>query len=314
MKRIYLFLFAFILFSTNLMSQAHDVELDYKINADNSLEILYTKHKVGSYTVYLHFTRLINAHNRRVEKVITNKKGTLCTVRPMERAKPIQFDFRYYYHKGKVNPKVKKDLVYTLPVKKGGKVYVHELAHINKVYFHEDIPVKNWKSFQFEVDRKDTILAVRKGRVVEIDDRFAPDTSDVYSYKRYSNMIRVEHVDGSFSQYKGFDRNKIFVNTGDIVYPQKPLGMLERFDKRDIYKLTFTAYFLIRDNEKDEIRNSIKIKGRSTECINPFFSTSDGIVQIKAGNFYSSDYTNDVIVEEMNRIEKKKLRKGKLNK
>jgi len=295
-----------------LLGQNYDIELDYKVNQDNSVEILYTKNKAGTYTVYLHFPKLVNAHQQRFEKVVKSRKGTLCKLLPIIRKKPIQFSYRYIFHPGKVEPRIDEDFEYLLPFKKNTSAYTYEMSNISEEYLEKEVSAKNWKAYQFEVNKEDTVCSIRKGIVTEIDARYHTDTSGVYNYYRNKNKILIEHDDGTFARYIGFHRDQIFVEEGERVYPQSSLGMLARHDKRDIYRLSIMQFFYNRDNSKDEIRNGIKIRGRITNCITPDFITTDGILNLENEQIYTATFTPEQLMEEMTRREKKQWKKGKM--
>jgi len=84
---------------------------------------------------------------------------------------------------------------------------------------------KTWKAYVVNLQTPDTVYCMRKGIVVDIKRGENSDTSMEKAYTSKTNQILVEHNDGTYSKYIGFDNDKIFVKLGQTVYPQSQLGV-----------------------------------------------------------------------------------------
>ena len=151
------------------------------------------------------------------------------------------------------------------------------------------------------------VKAIRKGVVVEIKNSYTADTLTKIDYYSKQNSITIEHKDGTVARYQGFDKNKIKVKLGEIVYPQSELGGLAKYDSRNLYRLYLTVYYYAT------------IKGKSLQKINstddyeasyltPNFYQNKDIVQVQSGVEYIVQYDEKNLFKEMKRREIKKFK------
>lgn len=298
MRRSILILLLFTI--QNLFSQ-NSIVLNSKRNKDNSVDIEYTKNKPGTYCVNLDFKSYENTLTPRKKYIIKNTSGLLERLSPIDKNKFISYSYTYSYRRGIPNPKVDTSFVYLLPFKNNTTFEVKYLNNLEIKYFDKEEP-ENFKAFQSIRNKPDTICSVRKGIAVNVIDNYSIDTTNVYSYSSKRNSIMIEHNDGTFARYEGFDSENIFVKEGDAVLPNQPLGTLIPYDQKKTYQLRFAIYYPL---EKQLEGENIQMLN-SNKYLNPYFQTTEGIVRLKPQKKYTTKISEEIIVKELNKKELKK--------
>ncbi len=304
-KIVVLLLFCVFFINEVVFAQNNVVDIEYKYNDDNTVEISYVKHLPGSYFLKLTFSKLDNCSNSGFEGIIKGYSGRLLTLRPINVTKSIRFSYNYRYFQGIPNPKVNRDFHYILPFKSGKTIRVSETKSLRgKMTGKKEL---TWKSFLVERTSADTVCSMRKGIVTKVVAKYDEVPSDDYSYISQQNSITIEHKDGTFSNYKGLNKDLIFVKLGQTVYPQTPIGVLSRFDK-STYRLYFDITYL-------KAINSSFFKQRTLDSeslmafVNPFFYCKRGVVKIIHNKKYTVATNDDVYFKEFTRREKRKYKK-----
>ncbi len=306
MRKIVLLLL-FCVFFTNeeVFAQNNVVDIECKYNDDNTVEISYVKRLPGSYFLKLTFSKLDNCSDSGFEGVIKGYSGRLLTLRPMNTQKNIKFSYNYRYFPGTPNPKVNRDFHYVLPFKSGKTVCVSETKSLRgEMTGKKEL---TWKSYLVERTSADTVCSMRKGIVTKIVAKYDEAPSDAYSYTSQLNSITIEHKDGTFSKYKGLNKDLIFVKLGQTVYPQTPLGILNRFDK-STYRLYFNITYLKALNNYFFKQRTLDSKSMIA-FVNPFFYCKRGVVKIIHNKKYTVAMNDDVYFKEFTRREKRKYKK-----
>jgi hypothetical protein len=284
-------------------SQNH-IELNGQINQDNSVDLFYSKDVPGSYCIYLNFTKHENTQTPENKFIVFGSGGKLFTLKPTNRDQSIQYSYRYTYMRGIPNPKLDSTFVYLLPFKNNISVDVLYLSYLGSKYFGQEEP-KNWRAFQFNCNKADTICSARKGIVVSVVDNYSLDTAQLVSYSSKRNTILIEHKDGTYARYEGFDSKKIFVKEGDQVLPNQPLGLLNQYDKSGTYQLRFSIDYLIGSIENLS-EDSMKKRKSDYNYLNPYFQTTEGVLKLLPNKRYTAQITEKAIIKELSTKELKK--------
>ena len=147
---------------------------------------------------------------------------------------------------------------------------------------------------------------MRKGIVVEIENKYKTDHSGTYKYTSKMNRIKIEHKDGTISKYLGFNKEYIFVKLGQTVYPQNKLGVFGLFDNTE-YRLYFDVSYLKKVDFKGE-------RNMSTDSnnVNPYFYSEQRALRLNANMVYTVEMSQYVFLKEFTRREKIKYKKNKL--
>jgi len=270
-------------------------------NSDHTVDFLYEKNKPGSYTVEIEFTKLTNCSMQNSKKIIvTNPRGTLFRLRPQNSQKGISFAYSFKYYSGIINPKIDADIIYTLPIKKDESLFVQESANVDEKYFGKEEP-DTWKAYSFSTS-SNQIHAMRRGIVVKVVNKYPNLNFDQYQYSSKTNKIIIEHEDGSYAHYKGFDKDFIKVKPGQQVYPGQYLGKIGLYSE---LKNEYYFYFLVRYR--------IKVDGElGTAFVQPTFSINNEELFLEHKMSYVNLYAKELIFQEFSKREKKKYLKGQL--
>lgn len=127
------------------------------------------------------------------------------------------------------------------------------------------------------------------------------------TYTSKTNLITIEHKDGTYSSYKGFDKNKIFVKLGQEVFPQTPLGQLGLFNN-DKFRLSFCVFHYLKDQFNRQ-KSTLSNRKKTKKYLNPYFTTDQSLVQIESSKTYKTVFRKEDLLQEFSRKEKKKYKK-----
>lgn len=301
-----LFIIAFLL-SQVIYAQKENIEITYERKSDQSVDFYYKKNVPGSYYVTLEFDKLTNCTtNYTYKKVIKNSSGFLFTLKPSNKNEGISFSYKIKYIIGNPDPKIDNEIIYALPFKTGKTVKILEASNVGEKYFESKKPI-DWKSFIVYSNEPDTIYAMRKGVVIRIIDKYINDDKLNKTYTSERNSILIEHIDGSYASYKGFDKNQIFVKLGQKVYPHTVLGKLEKFNKTN-YRLDFNTFHYL-ENLLDDKKSTLKNRNHKRKYLNPNFFTDNINKKIESRESYNVSFSEEIKLQEFSRREKKKYKK-----
>jgi len=300
----------YILFSFcfAIKAQKNAFSFDYKYNDDNSIDITYVKNKPGCYHMRYEFSSTKNTSSSGFEGNICNNSGTLIHLNPINSNEQINFTPDVFYSLGILNPKIDKDFTYVLPFKKGKTIQLFESYNIQEKYF--ETKKSNWKAYSIQRDVADTVIAVRKGIVVKIIDTFnASKTTIGKHFTSKRNSITIEHNDGTFAFYSGFEKNSIQVHIGQQVYPYTPLGTLSFYDQKK-YNLGFYLYYNTKEITRKSVHESFKGKESPYSYITPYFLTRDGLKKATNKSIYISEFNGGILKKEFTKRELRRLKKN----
>jgi hypothetical protein len=293
-------------FSFNLFSQTPKIEIERRVNSDNSVDVSYKKQEAGSNFIYIEFSNVFNCNVSDYKGVIKGYAGGILTLKPIDPKQSIGYSFRYYSIEGELNPKVDSLFHYVLPYKKGKRFRIAEASFLGEKYFAQEKP-KNWKSYVINSNSDDTICNMRKGIVVKIENKFQYSSLEmVYTSER--NSISIEHSDGTIARYTGFKKNGVFVKLGQTVYPQTELGIIEQFNANN-YRADISILFLFDENIRRIEKQTMQNYKSKYEFVTPYFVTENGVEKLEANKEYTSVCSEKELFEEFSRSEKKKYLK-----
>lgn len=303
-KLLLLFLY---LAPAHLLIAQQAIEISHERQDDKSIDFSYKKNAPGSHFVLIEFSQLENCNsNRIIKKVITNRSGRLFTLKPAFQDKGISFSYKVRWILGNPKPKVNHDIKYLLPYEVGLSKTIIEATNVSEEYFESEAP-EDWKSFLFYSEKSDTVLAMRKGTVVIIEDEHSELDKEGVTYTSRRNRIVIEHKDGTMASYKGFSKDKIFVKKGQTVYPHTPLGMTAMINEGR-YRLDFSVYHYL-PNLLDAKKSTLKNKIHRSKYLNPTFLLDGEYKKIEHRQSYISSINEKVRLQEFSRREKKKYKK-----
>lgn len=296
---------------TTVVAQGQqDIELNSKW-VGTSLEINATKRPLGSYTVLLVFSELQNTRQGRTFRtVMRNNSQKLLTIAPVNAEQPVDCAYRYSYVRGYHSPKLDSAFVYRLPystAREGAEAY--ELSNLNERYF-EGKPRRGWKAWQFLLAEGDTVFAMRKGVVVEVNDGEAEAQKGMEAtFRSKKNDVLVEQPDGTLCQYSVLENGSICVKVGETVYPGTPLGRAGAYYEGGERQVRTLVYF---PEENKRYRENDRENSSMFEYVyyNPHFATPEGILQLNNRGRYRAVSSPELVQREMTKKEMKDLTTG----
>ncbi|WP_180335620.1 M23 family metallopeptidase [Labilibaculum filiforme] len=278
------------------------IQVVYNRQPDNSVDFTFKKSLYGTYFITIEFDNLENAYGDSYSTTITGNAGRVCTLKPKNSEQGINFSYSYRYQQGKPMPKIKDDIVYTLPFEIGTKVKVHPLDYLGAT-LGDGVP-DTWKAFQFTSEKEEVVVAARRGLVVKVVDEFSTDTSRNYSFVRSVNEILIEHKDGTLARYSGFKVGSIKVKEGQFVEANSELGLSGRYNSDKQCQLKLAIYYL---NTRDILNaNTDAEKANQYGYVNPVFCYKGGSAILLMNNYYVATCTDEIITQEFSKREKKK--------
>jgi len=140
------------------------------------------------------------------------------------------YNYEWSFMVGHVNPKVKKDAVYLMPIANGVITETIELKNIQEAYgdelpAEEELPAENFYGIGFKMHRGDTIYAARDGKVRSIKDgRESRKENSVFS--RDENEISILHKDKTIATYSIIRNGSFLVKERESIVAGQPLAIV----------------------------------------------------------------------------------------
>lgn len=257
----------------------YEIDIQSQRNDDKTIDFNYVKTGHGNYSVVLKFSALSNANFLSRTFIADRLSGKLMTLKPIDNQRHISMSgYAFSYARGILNPKIDHDFIYILPFKKG-----------------TDVSVVTSDVYHFLPNLADTVFASRKGTVID-KARDGDINREYQTFSKNKNGILVEHNDGTLAAYEGFLGDGIFVEIGDKIYPQTPIGLLPKQGH-----LLFYVRYLSDANF--EFRKALT----TYKYINPIFRTNSGNLKLETGKGYMVDFDKGLVTKEMSKKEIKKM-------
>lgn len=157
----------------------------------------------------------------------------------------------------------------------------------------------------FEMEKGDTVYAMRRGTVVRIEVAERDSDAPKVSFTSKSTSLRIEQPDGSLAWYVCLDPGNLLVGEGDEVLPGTPLALAGSYDGEN-YKVSVQTYWYATNPDPVEYKKKPVVQRRFF----PRFATAEGVVCIEKG-IYQPVETEELVTREMTKKELKQRRGGK---
>jgi hypothetical protein len=157
----------------------------------------------------------------------------------------------------------------------------------------------------FEMEKGDTVYAMRRGTVVEVGIPEREPDAPAVSFTSESPDLLVEQPDGTLAWYICLDGDNVLVEVGDEVLPGTPLALAGSYDG-ERYKVSVQTFWWESNPDPKERERKPFIR----KHFFPQFVTEEGVVCVEKG-VYRPVETEELVIREMNRKELKKHRGGK---
>jgi hypothetical protein len=289
--------------------------------AQNVIDVKYSDEKEGQYSftcvnngycdyyVSLDFPVLTGFnYSTSVPVRTTIRRGSQSmTTLTMNNTAPPQFQYTYNYLKGAPISKLNPDFPYLLPFKPGNSSEVFELQNVKD--WVNKTKSSDLYALGFKMNEGDTIFAIRRGKVCEINDQVLEKASN-YIMKDDNNSIEIYQEDGTIAQYEIFKKNSIFVKLDDQVEAGDPIGIVGGKEYSMGSHLRLMIYYL----DRKKLGTGEIVAGQEYySYFKPQFVTqNEGRLVLKHGSKYTSAHPESIIIQEMSKkeIAKRSKRKG----
>lgn len=254
---------------------------------------------LGSHTLVLEFTELQgydSPHgNIKFINLTSKSNSAIYTLKKNESSSSYSYRYTYRYNLGSIKNKQDEKYPYLLPGKEGDELRTSKVRNIEHRLgkAHSDSVLGVSFVYQNEID---TVFAMRSGYVVDVVDseRKRKTVNDAYlTYDKPSqNVTIVEHKDGTLAYYTCVTDGVNLLKPGDRVVAGQPIAVLKRAQEAN--RLVVKICYLGQDLKHVHIR--------------PYFYTDMGVKQLEYNEKYKSCINQDLIVKELSKKEKKKMK------
>jgi hypothetical protein len=299
-------IWCFLLFWSPVSFAQKVIELKYEQDSKGNYQFYSINHAFCNYTLEVDFSSLDNARAdlpmpfRSEVKPGRNKLFKLTKMNP---ATQVLFKYTIRYNKGCINPVVKTDFTYLLPIAPGKKAQVYELQNLDKAAIG-DPQVKDWYAIRLRMNPGDTLYAARRGVVTEVEDNSNLNDSGVASIGE-ENYLEIVHADCSFGRYGILKRNSAFVKPGQQVGAGDPIGLIggDRFGRGSDAR--FSVYYNLE--RSDSLGGDAGIRKIYRVYVQlKFWTKRNGKGMLKHGASYISEFPLSVLMQEKSKTEIKK--------
>lgn len=274
-------------------------------NENNSVDfILENKTRPGTLTVFLTLRDLQNCNTASgTFRYETRYTGTrLLSLRPADDTRGVRYGYSYRFFLGPVDKQPDTAFVYRMPTTVRWPVRVSRGVSVYDRFRKEK---KGALGLHFEMEKGDTVYAMRRGTVVEVGIPEREPDAPAVSFTSESPDLLVEQPDGTLAWYICLDGDNVLVEVGDEVLPGTPLALAGSYDG-ERYKVSVQTFWWESNPDPKERERKPFIR----KHFFPQFVTEEGVVCVEKG-VYRPVETEELVIREMNRKELKKHRGGK---
>jgi hypothetical protein len=292
--------------TTIVIAQEAVIKVTNKYTDNRSVTLNFEKQDPGTHTLVINFKQLTNTTGAMQQSfTLSNYSGNIVTLTPSNKDQSVGLSYSYSYIRGKLKPRFISDFLYTLPYKSGVKVTASESGFIGSMYFGNVTP-EDWKVYRFYTKQEDTVIAVRKGLVVDIKDLYETSNSANIAYTNKINEITIEHEDGTLATYRGIKKGSVKVKVGQTVFPATTLGLNILQGSTNQFSISLLITYLnsieFQDPKNQTVKNSNSLYGFITPH---FYTLESNNAILKNNQIYTSVQTPEIINKEMTKRELK---------
>ena len=216
------------------------------------------------------------------------------------------FKVHYTYFKGCINPDVKPDFIYLLPIGKGKETEAFQYEY--ESFSPKDPEPKDWYAIGLKVKFGDTVYAARRGIIAGMKDTTELQLSD-YGNSVDDKFIEIVHDDCSFGRYELL--SETFVKLGQSVEAGDPIGLAGGEKSTMGPQIRFSVHYNSEQQLGGNQEEGISLK-KYWAYVPLIFCTSESKrTKLIKGHKYTDLQPDSVITQEMNNSQIKKWKKNK---
>ena len=287
----------------------NDIEVTSDWNADKEDYIFTIRNNTSKpKTVILTFTSLSNlAPSTSLPAIIEvgpNSSRKALTLSKTGIGRP-NYRYNTRYYTGCARPEHDEDVLYALPVSKNKTTQPLPIVSLSNYVKDEENP-ENWNAVGFKMEAGDTIFSVRRGVIHSVTEDNVNNDANV-TFTRNTNRLIIRHEDCTFARYANFGTKEIFVKEGQRVEVGDPLGIVNPTPYGSSIQVRMLYYMTPIEKQ---------IKAGNTKMKNEYFpityATEEGnIKDWNYGEVYTATLTDELVMQEMSKREKKKWLKNR---
>ena len=304
-----LFLTGFLVSFINLSFSQNLVSVSYDSNENGVYTIYALNNDYCNYVIKVEFDELQNLRpdcTIPYIKEIGPGRTNLFTLQPIRKEGMVSLGYKFSYMKGCIDPDVKLNFIYLLPVKDGNITEGFEITQNNLKEYDPDL--LNWYSIGFKTNPGDTIYSARKGIVFGLKDTSNIQQTD-NEYSSQEKFIEIAHDDCSYGRYQIF--KKVLVKVGQTVEAGEPIGIAGGENYTIGSHLRFSVYY----------HNFVKTKNNKIQDLIAkwsfiplkFHTKESKNAMLVFGEKYTSEHPDSLITLEMSKRELKKWKKAHIH-
>lgn len=263
--------------------------------------ILEDKDRAGTMTVLIDFKELHNCRNLAPglhKYAIRYDNDRFLSLKSDDEGYSVVYNYSWRYYYGALDPKVDTAFVYRMPCSTLRPQRVITSVSVLDKYRRQSSEPEQL-GFSFPMAKGDTVYAMRRGVVTQIERQRHEDGPDV-SFSTVNTTLHVEHPDGSTAWYITLDPDNIFVEEGDEVLPSTPLALAGSFDGEH-HKVSVQIFWLVT-NPAGSWEKDYTVYRRHI----PRFMTAEGVLVPENGRVYTPVLTEAMQTAEMTKKELKR--------
>ena len=231
-------------------------------------------------------------------------RNRLFSVKPINVNSTFNFNYSYTSRVGCKKPKPKDDIIYTLPVKQGMEIKTVPINYVGDQFGYD--PPDGFYSIGFKMSKGDTILAVRKGVVMDVKSNALKSISSDLTFVKDRNYILVQHQDCTVGAYNDVSGD-ILVKVGDEIIPGQPIAFVGDNDFASGAHFKFSTYYYKPHRKKKDGKEMDE--EFTWTYTSPVFMTEEGEVLLEGNKAYKSVWNKKKMTKELSKGEKKKWEK-----
>jgi len=300
---------ALIGFHPSSFSQ-NPVDVNYEKDNDGNIKFYCNNDDFCSYIIEVRFEQMVNLRSNAFIPYKTDVRPgrtDLFELKPVNPNVFSTFSYSFITIKGCVNPRIKSDFIYLLPV---GEEKVTEAFGIEYIRINDKDPEpKDFYAIGFTMDPDDTVYAARKGTVVSLRDTTKLKLSG-YVYSSEDNYIEIVHDDCSFGRYDIL--SKTFVNSGQKVNAGDPIGLAggEKYSSGTQVRFSVHYNYEQRTTIKNTDGSNIVMYWAFVPLF--FYTKESNATRLIIGHKYTSIHPENIITQEMSKMQISRWKKHKI--
>ncbi len=228
-------------------------------------------------------------------------KNRLFSIKPINESSTYNFSYSYTSIVGCKKPKPKKDIRYTLPINEGEEIRTVTINYVGDRFGYD--PPEGYYAIGFKMEKGDTILAMRKGVVMEVKSNALTSKTSDLTFVDNSNYILVQHQDCTVGSYRDVSGN-ILAKKGDVIIPGQPIAFVGNNDFTSGAHFKFSTYYYKPNPKKKDGKETDE--EFSWTYFSPVFVADESEIVLEGNRVYKSVWDKKKMTKELSKGEKKK--------